>query len=86
MNRALPLMTLMLALGVASPAFAQSQTTRIETRPVYGAIVTYEHGVRVLRALPSEQHVIVNPRGATPLVLGIDSRVAAPSPAYSAPR
>ena len=36
------------------PAEAQV-TTRIETRPVYGATVTLEHGVRVYRPLLAEQ-------------------------------
>ncbi len=55
----------------ATSASAQSAyTTRIETRAVYGATVTIEEGVRVFRPLPSEQHVIVNPGGKTPLSLG----------------
>lgn len=48
----------------------QAQTTRIETRPYYGAVVTIEHGVRVTRPLPPTQHMIINPYGSTPLVLG----------------
>ena len=66
-----------LALGVAvllgagsSGAFAQSSTIRIEPRPVYGATVTIEEGVRVFRPLPPDKYVIVNPNG-TPLNLGI---------------
>lgn len=48
----------------------QAQTTRIETRPYYGAVVTLEHGVRVTRPLPPTQNMIINPYGTTPLVLG----------------
>ena len=65
-----------LALGVAvllgagsSGAFAQSSTIRIEPRPVYGATVTIEEGVRVFRPLPPDKYVIVNPNG-TPVNLG----------------
>ncbi len=64
------------ALGVAallcagsSAALAQS-TIRIEPRPVYGATVTIEEGVRVYRPLPADKYVIVNPNG-TPVNLGI---------------
>ena len=42
------------------PAAAQS-TTRIETRPFYGATVTVEEGVRVFRPLPPHDRVIINP-------------------------
>lgn len=58
-----------LALSV-SGANAQSYTTRIEPRPFYGATVTLEEGVRVIRPLPPERHVIINPDNATPLALG----------------
>lgn len=57
-------------LVAAVPAYAQS-TTRIETRPYYGAIVTMEQGVRVFRPLPPTGHMIINPGGATPLGLSI---------------
>lgn len=66
-----------LAVGVAaslaagaSAAFAQSSTIRIEPRPVYGATVTLEEGVRVYRPLPADRYVIVNPNG-TPVNLGL---------------
>ena len=63
-----------LALSTAA-AFAQS-TTRIETRPYYGATVTLEAGVRVFRPLPPEDRVIINPEGKTPLSLGFnDTRI-----------
>ena len=44
----------------------------IETRPVYGATVTIEHGVRVYRPVPPTHHLIVNPDRA-PLVLSVES-------------
>lgn len=52
------------------PAQAEDgRTTRIETRPFYGATVTIEAGVRVFRPLPVTKHVIINPDGETPLAL-----------------
>lgn len=59
-----------LAAG-AAPASAQS-TTRIETRPFYGATVTIEEGVRVFRPLPPDQRVIINPDGQAPVSLGFN--------------
>ena len=60
------------ALSLASvPSFAQS-TTRIETRPYYGATVTIENNVRVFRPLPPHDRVIINPGGRTPLYLGFE--------------
>ena len=60
-------------VAVAAPAaFAQqAHTTRIETRPYYGAVVTIEHGVRVYRPVPPTTHLIVNPDGATPLTVNV---------------
>lgn len=55
-----------------SAAFAEAFTTRIETRPFYGATVTLEEGVRVIRPLPPERQVIINPDGQTPLSLGFN--------------
>src|SRR5690606_4229650 len=46
-----------------------ARTTRIETRPFYGATVTLEEGVRVFRPLPRHERVIINPGGRTPLNL-----------------
>ena len=73
------LLSAVLALAAISmamqPAFAgDARTTRIETRPVYGATVTIDHGVRVYRPVPPTNHLIVNPDGATPLVLGADAQ------------
>jgi hypothetical protein len=63
---------LLLASLLAPAALAEpAHTTRIETRPYYGAVVTIEHGVRVYRPVPPTQHLIVNPDGATPLQLNI---------------
>ncbi len=67
-------------VSAAAPAFAQwhdrAYTTRIETRPYYGATVTIESGVRVFRGLPPTRHMIINPHGETPLNLSIeDTRI-----------
>ena len=64
---------LLLALGPAAALAEPAHTTRIETRPYYGAVVTIEQGVRVYRPVPPTQHLIVNPDGATPLQLNIGS-------------
>jgi hypothetical protein len=55
-----------------SAVTAQGFTTRIEPRPFYGATVTLEEGVRVIRPLPPERQVIINPGNATPLTLGFN--------------
>ncbi len=73
------LLSLLLAAAMAivlmqPVAGEEAHTTRIETRPVYGAVVTVEHGVRVYRPVPPTDHLIVNPGGATPLVLGVDAQ------------
>jgi len=70
--RVLVLGTALAAFGGVSAALAQASTTRIEPRPVYGATVTIEEGVRVFRPLPPERHVIINPGGTTPLTLGLN--------------
>ena len=75
MRSARPMLLLLGALLVPQAASAQSATTtRIETRPFYGATVTLEAGVRVYRPLPPHQRVIINPGGATPLSLGFEER------------
>ena len=64
----------LLATGI-SPLLAEpSHTTRIETRPYYGAVVTIEHGVRVYRPVPPTTHMIINPGGTTPLEIDIAER------------
>jgi hypothetical protein len=50
--------------ATTATAAAQAVTTRIETRPYYGAITTIEHGVRVTRALPPHDRIIIAPNGA----------------------
>jgi hypothetical protein len=60
------------AVSAAMPAMAEPSTTRIETRPFYGATVTLEAGVRVYRPLPPHDRVIINPNGKTPLSLGFE--------------
>lgn len=61
------------AVALASAALpATAGTTRIETRPFYGAVVTIEEGVRVFRPLPNTDRVIINPGGQTPLSLGFN--------------
>lgn len=55
---------------IASATVANAQsTTRIETRPFYGATVTLEEGVRVFRPLPRHDRVIINPNGQAPVSL-----------------
>jgi hypothetical protein len=86
-----------LATGLLSTsAFAGATTTRIETRPYYGAVVTVEQGVRVWRPLPPHGHVIIDPRGQArvnvdvgsapvpyaPAVVNQYSQVIAPAPLY----
>jgi len=59
---------------VTAHAATAASLTRIETRPVYGAIITEEEGVRVYRPLPPTRHMIINPDGQTPLNLTIEDR------------
>ncbi len=66
------------------PALAQT-TTRIETRPFYGATVTLEEGVRVFRPLPPHDRVVINPGGKTPLHLWIGDRGSYGSSSSSEP-
>jgi len=71
--RAFGLLPLAATAGaLAYPARAQqdASTTRIEPRPIYGAIVTIEHGVRVYRPVPPTTRLIVNPEGV-PMMLNI---------------
>jgi hypothetical protein len=70
-----PLLAAVAAVAVLQPALAQdARTTRIETRPVYGAVVTVEHGVRVHRPVPPTDRLIVNPGGQTPMLLVVDGQ------------
>jgi len=62
----------LLLAAVPFVAFAEEpRTTRIETRPYYGAVVTIEHGVRVYRPVPPTTHMSINPDGITPLELDV---------------
>ena len=61
---------LSLPLAASQAIAAESVTTRIETRPYYGAVVTIEKGVRVYRPLPPHDRVIINPSN-TPIYLGL---------------
>lgn len=73
----LPTLLLVVAAAAALPhqvAAQSASTTRIETRPFYGATVTLEEGVRVFRPLPSHDRVIINPGGATPLHLSFEEK------------
>jgi hypothetical protein len=70
--RALGILTAVGVCVAASAASADGLTTRIETRPFYGATVTLEEGVRVFRPLPRHERVIINPGGQTPLSLGFN--------------
>lgn len=66
-------LTLFLGAGMAQGALAEeAHTTRIETRPYYGAVVTIENGVRVWRPVPPTTHMIINPDGLTPLAIGVN--------------
>ena len=66
-------LTFLFVAGIVQASVAQeAHTTRIETRPYYGAVVTIENGVRVYRPVPPTTHLIVNPDGLTPLVIGIN--------------
>jgi len=58
-------------LTLTGEASADGFTTRIITQPYYGAVTTLEHGVRVIRPLPPERYVIVNPN-RTPLALSFN--------------
>jgi len=65
----------LVAATAAFPISASAQeasTTRIETRPFYGATVTLEAGVRVFRPLPPHSKVVINPGGKTPVNLGFE--------------
>jgi len=69
------------AAAAVAPAFAGSGgavTTRIETRPYYGAVVTVENGVRVWRPLPPHDRIIINPEGKASVNIDIDAKSRAP--------
>ncbi len=53
---------------VANAVAGETKTIRIEPHTYYGANVSHEAGVRVIRPVPRTTHVIVNPN-KTPLKL-----------------
>ncbi|MGE3064016.1 MAG: hypothetical protein AB7K67_00390 [Hyphomicrobiaceae bacterium] len=61
-------------IAAAGPALADARTTRIETRPFYGATVTIEEGVRVFRPLPPHDRVIINPGNKANISLGFSEQ------------
>ena len=63
----------------------EPRTTRVETRPFYGATVTLEEGVRVFRPLPPHERVIINPGGRTPLTIVDEHRHYGATPRRGAP-
>jgi hypothetical protein len=70
-DRALAMIAALAVAGAFARVHPCAQVTaRVETRPVYGATVTLEHGVRVYRPLPPPDRAIINPGGRKPLVLG----------------
>ena len=62
-------------------AQAGATMTRIETRPYYGAVVTIEQGVRVWRALPPHDRIIIVPEGSGKVSVNIDAGRTAHAPA-----
>ena len=72
------LLAIALTVAAAFPAFAGNEggavTTRIETRPYYGAVVTVENGVRVWRPLPPHDRIIINPDGKASVNIDIDAK------------
>lgn len=68
--RKLVFASVVLLASCVSAVASDSVTTRIETRPYYGAVVTVEKGVRVYRPLPRHDRVIINP-GHAPVYLGL---------------
>jgi hypothetical protein len=75
-----PFSIFLIALGSAlltltGAASADGFTTRIVTQPYYGAVTTLEHGVRVIRPLPPDRYVIINPN-RTPLALSFNENNA----------
>lgn len=65
-------------VALAAPAIAgDAVTTRIETRPYYGAVVTVEQGVRVWRPLPPHDRIIINPDGKASVNIDVDGKKTA---------
>jgi len=70
--RLLPAVAALSLLAVSPLAHAgDASTTRIETRPYYGAAITVEAGVRVFRPLPPHRNVIIAPTDGPPVNVSI---------------
>ncbi len=69
-----PLGLILAAATCSTAVLAEAVTTRIETRPYYGAIVTVERGVRVWRPLPPHDRIIINPQGKASVNLELKAR------------
>lgn len=80
--RRLAMLLALAAAAVPTAAAADAVTTRIETRPYYGAIVTLEQGVRVWRALPPHDRIIIVPERLGKVNINVDAgrRSHAPAP------
>ena len=74
MRAILAALTAAVILAPVAALAGGAQTTRIETRPFYGATVTIEEGVRVFRPLPPHRHIIINPHGQAAVNLTIEDR------------
>jgi hypothetical protein len=69
------LMSAVVAVLTQVPAGAEeAHTTRILTEPVYGAVVTLEHGVNVYRPVPPTTHLIIDSGDAATVILGSGTR------------
>lgn len=67
--------SLVAATATVAGAGEMASTTRVETRPFYGATVTLEEGVRVFRPLPPHNRIIINPGAKASLSLGFEEHV-----------
>ena len=65
MTRTLTATAVALLLACVPAHAGGAYTTRIVPAHAFGATVTIEEGVRVFRPLPSDRHVIVDPKGET---------------------
>ncbi len=82
----LRLALILVAAGTGVAVAEEARTTRIETRPYYGAVVTIENGVRVYRPVPPTTHLIIDPDGITPLTLGVGAAAVTQAPEAGAGR
>lgn len=68
------------ALIVTSHTASAQSLTRIEPHGFYGATVTVEAGVRVFRALPPTNVMIINPGNRTPVSVNVMTDTRPPAP------